>query len=441
MARGRGFFRVVLRDSGALRGVSPTPLNELLTGRLPEHVRGRCAEPTPPDPTRLMSPLLFTTPAAPRSRCLRFAELVLPLGAAGALAALASIAVAGAPPLSSLSDEFDDAGSLSNWSRIHQSEGWNADQLQLLDVDGSAPGRLAMIPWTSVWYADWRGELTYKLVSGDFAFTTEVHVAGADGVGIPEAAFSLAGPMIRAPRSIVDPLVDWTPGGENYVFLSCGFGLENAPCAPGAGPHLEVKTTENSVSTLCVAPIATTVVTIQIARIGAAVFCLYQEGAGRAAGPWSVHQRYSRADLPDTLQAGLVTYTDWFKCETYSPFFHNGHVLNDALEPDPSTNPAMPFFPDLAAEFEYARFATVLTPPELEGLDLLTEATDEQLLSFLGDAANRAPLDPDLNDDGIVGGADLGILLGAWGGPEGDLTGDGVTDGADLGALLGAWSA
>jgi hypothetical protein len=46
----------------------------------------------------------------------------------------------------------------------------------------------------------------------------------------------------------------------------------------------------------------------------------------------------------------------------------------------------------------------------------------------------------DLNADGVVDGADLGALLGGWGGPgPSDLTGDGVTDGADLGVLLGAW--
>ncbi|MFO0875528.1 MAG: hypothetical protein U0575_16405 [Phycisphaerales bacterium] len=46
----------------------------------------------------------------------------------------------------------------------------------------------------------------------------------------------------------------------------------------------------------------------------------------------------------------------------------------------------------------------------------------------------------DLNGDGHVDGADLGLLLGAWGtaGPA-DLNGDGVTDGADLGLLLGNW--
>ncbi|MFG0274092.1 MAG: hypothetical protein ACF8QF_03450 [Phycisphaerales bacterium] len=46
---------------------------------------------------------------------------------------------------------------------------------------------------------------------------------------------------------------------------------------------------------------------------------------------------------------------------------------------------------------------------------------------------------PDLNGDGEVDGADLGLLLGAWGTPDADLNGDGNTDGADLGLLLGAW--
>ncbi|MFG0274105.1 MAG: choice-of-anchor tandem repeat NxxGxxAF-containing protein [Phycisphaerales bacterium] len=48
----------------------------------------------------------------------------------------------------------------------------------------------------------------------------------------------------------------------------------------------------------------------------------------------------------------------------------------------------------------------------------------------------------DLTGDGVVDGADLGLLLGAWGpcaGCPADLNGDGVVDGADLGLLLGAW--
>jgi hypothetical protein len=46
----------------------------------------------------------------------------------------------------------------------------------------------------------------------------------------------------------------------------------------------------------------------------------------------------------------------------------------------------------------------------------------------------------DLNGDGVVNGADLAILLGAWGGGgPADLNGDGVVNGADLAILLGAW--
>ena len=50
----------------------------------------------------------------------------------------------------------------------------------------------------------------------------------------------------------------------------------------------------------------------------------------------------------------------------------------------------------------------------------------------------------DLNDDGLVNGADLGLILGAWGicttpDCQGDLNGDGKVNGADLGLILGAW--
>ncbi len=48
----------------------------------------------------------------------------------------------------------------------------------------------------------------------------------------------------------------------------------------------------------------------------------------------------------------------------------------------------------------------------------------------------------DLNKDGAVNGADLGLLLAAWGtnDPIADLNGDGTVNGADLGLLLGAWT-
>ena len=46
----------------------------------------------------------------------------------------------------------------------------------------------------------------------------------------------------------------------------------------------------------------------------------------------------------------------------------------------------------------------------------------------------------DLDGDGVVGGADLGLLLGNWGGSGlGDLDQSGSVDGADLGLLLAEW--
>ena len=48
----------------------------------------------------------------------------------------------------------------------------------------------------------------------------------------------------------------------------------------------------------------------------------------------------------------------------------------------------------------------------------------------------------DINGDGFVNGADIGLLLGAWGRCKGcpeDLNGDGLVTGADIGLLLGYW--
>jgi hypothetical protein len=57
-------------------------------------------------------------------------------------------------------------------------------------------------------------------------------------------------------------------------------------------------------------------------------------------------------------------------------------------------------------------------------------------------AATRGRNAADLNLDGHVNGADLGLLLGEWSAGQGsfaDLNGDGIVNGADLGILLGQW--
>ena len=61
-----------------------------------------------------------------------------------------------------------------------------------------------------------------------------------------------------------------------------------------------------------------------------------------------------------------------------------------------------------------------------------------------GPSEEQPPCQGDLNGDGKIDGADLGLILGAWGNCTiasclGDLNGDGKIDGADLGLILGAW--
>jgi hypothetical protein len=54
--------------------------------------------------------------------------------------------------------------------------------------------------------------------------------------------------------------------------------------------------------------------------------------------------------------------------------------------------------------------------------------------------AEPACVPSDLNCDGVVDAADLGVLLGGWGTALGDINDDGTTDSLDLAVLLGAWS-
>ncbi len=276
-----------------------------------------------------------------------------------------------------LNDEFDDASTLTNWLNIDDVEGWNADHLEAHDINTSQAGKLMMMPYTSSWYQDYRGTILFKEITGDFIITTEATATNRSGTGFPSSAYSLAGLMIRTPRNITNGAADWTSGGENYVFLATGHATGSSSLA-----HLEIKTTINGNSTLAVNQIpSASNVRIRFARIGGFVICLYQ----LPGGDWTVHRRFYRNDFPSTMQIGFVTYTDWNKVNSYAPIFQNSNVINSNLNPDPSSNPSLPFTPDLIGGFEFARFDDVNLPPDLIGVNLLSNAvTNQQLLSFLG---------------------------------------------------------
>ncbi len=63
-----------------------------------------------------------------------------------------------------------------------------------------------------------------------------------------------------------------------------------------------------------------------------------------------------------------------------------------------------------------------------------------KIIPASGEVVCVPPNPADLNNDQRVDGADLGILLGNWGGTgAGDIDASGAVDGADLGMMLGLW--
>jgi len=259
--------------------------------------------------------------------------------------------------LAALSTEFESPADLTAFQRVHEAEGSAADQLARGVVE---EGWLVLEPHPSTWYQDYRGVLLFKPVSGDFVVTTHAVVSGRDG-GAPRSNFSLGGLMVRTPRQITPQT--WRPGQENYLFLSLG-----ATQTPGQYTW-EVKTTVNSDSQLHIEPAGGNEGTIRVARVGPHFVMLKRDGDG----PWTVHRRYRRDDLPAELQVGLTCYTDWPFASRTPPAQHNFMALSGGN-------------PDLIAQYDYVRYRRPVVPAALQGQDLSNPqaVSDQALLAAFG---------------------------------------------------------
>ncbi|MEL6301892.1 MAG: PASTA domain-containing protein [Pseudomonadota bacterium] len=202
-----------------------------------------------------------------------------------------NIVVSTGPATSSFTDEFNDASSLSDWSLRHQVEGTN-QQYSTLDIDTSRAGYLVLIPSVrSGWFATGRAPLVFKEITGNFAVQTYVVARSLGSASVaPASEFNSAGLLARNPAGAT--------GSENYVMVNLGRQDTRIPGSVGS----EAKTTVNDFSTLTL-DAAGFEGDILLCRVGNEMIAYRR----LAADPdWVELDRYTRADLPATLQVGLV---------------------------------------------------------------------------------------------------------------------------------------
>jgi len=144
--------------------------------------------------------------------------------------------------------------------------------------------------------------------------------------------------------------------------------------------------------------------------------------------------------LDESVDGALVAYTE-------SLGFDNDRVRASARDGDGAAAWRTPI---VTAADQASGKSRLQAKPSSDGFAILAwrdnrnDAGDIYAQNINSDGSlgmSDTPLLGDLNGDGVVDGADLGILLENWGGSGvGDLNGDGVVDGADLGILLENWT-
>lgn len=221
----------------------------------------------------------------------------------------ASVAPVETDPLAALSDEFPGSSLDESWTE-YEGDGTYA-------VNTVSGGQYSMEPDAggtagSFWFNGEQGLLTYKEVAGDFQCECRVHVTNSAGDDAPPVTqFRIAGIAAHDPdRDSV----------RNYVHIGLGSTAE-------ADNRVEHKTTVDDVSTFGSASFTNGTNELdgylRLTRVSDTFTCYYSSDGES----WTELESWERADLPSTLQVGMVVYS------------------NQTVH-------------DIAASFDYVRFST-----------------------------------------------------------------------------------
>lgn len=235
--------------------------------------------------------------------------------------------------LATLNDEFDHASSIKEWTAHHETEGWPdfTHKQEIRETESV----FYIEPKTTGWYGNFhRGPFHYKEVTGNFTLITRIKVTGLNTPS-PRRGFSLAGLMVRAPRP--QNVSKHAKGHENWMFLSTGSAKKKGK------PEFESKNTVNGKSKLKVLPARNGWVELALSRVDSTFYQLYRyEGTQE----WKLLRTITRPDMPETLQAGMLAYTDFWPLLKWFIFGSAKKFNTQPLEGKP----------DLIARYDYVRF-------------------------------------------------------------------------------------
>jgi hypothetical protein len=246
---------------------------------------------------------------------------------AAATVAMASTALFASPtaaPIEQFSTQFSSAESLKGW-REHRVPGFSAKWATPKVENGA----LVLRPTSSGWFEDMHAGHLYREIDGNFIVTARIKVEGTQQA-LPQRSFSLGGLFVRAPRQGLTS-ANWKPGRESWMFLSLGTAF------PAGTPQFEVKTTQNSLSTLYIKDAqaayspAARWVDLRVARQGE-LFTLLQRVEG--AAEFTVLEQFIRPDLPKRLNVGVTAYADWDSAAPIYPDFKRYNTQPPAMAAD-----------------------------------------------------------------------------------------------------------